>query len=401
MTSSTVPDLSFAALAQNVQRSKLVTEESKHEQGANSKRKKMNEDSLEDLKGVTSIFPEAANLNSIQIGNRPPWGLRQAEESALADNQRLKDLRDVGAKVQHMHEKVDAWAMTMLSKGLDESFRDPTPLESEYLDWCEEQKTQVTAEKGKTTTLGIRRTNRTMPGKWLSTSIDTTLRRLVLYANDAWNKPILFTQFYDFMSTCDSCCATEALYSDITSTIAPKLQDLMNRILIEGSKSSTKECEFAIHLINDFNELLQNEYHWNPDAHSFNGPFDLTKFSNELMAASRIYLNSKIHKMIWKNWEGNSAEAATKDKGNVLPHGHRPQETVYEAMNVMRQMIEEAFSKPEQSDVLDSIWSDDEEQDEFDTDSESENTENDRYPFDTASEVSGADVTDSDWSVIN
>jgi hypothetical protein len=40
----------------------------------------------------------------------------------------------------------------------------------------------------------------------------------------------------------------------------------------------------------------------------------------------------------------------------------------------MRQMIEETFSKPEQSDVLDNIWSDDEEQDQFDTDSESENT---------------------------
>lgn len=148
----------------------------------------------------------------------------------------------------------------------------------------------------------------------------------------------------------------------------------MNRILIEGSKSFPKEWEFAIHLNNDLNELLRSEYHWDPDAHSFNGPFDVTKFSNELIAASRMHLNSESQKMIWKNGEGNSAEAATKDKGNVLPHGHRPQETVYEAINVMRQMIEETFSKPEQSDVLDNIWSDDEEQDQFDTDSESENT---------------------------
>jgi hypothetical protein len=160
---------------------------------ANSKRKKMNEDSLEDLKRVTSIFPEAANLNSVQIGNRPSWGLRQAEESALADNQRLKDLRDVGAKVQHMHEKFDAWAMIMLSKGLDEFFREPTPVESEYLGWCEEQKTQVTAEQGKTMTLGIRRTNRIMPDKRPITSIDTMLRRLVLYANDGWK-----SRFFSF-----------------------------------------------------------------------------------------------------------------------------------------------------------------------------------------------------------
>lgn len=175
----------------------------------------MNEDRLEDVKRVTSIFPEAVNLNSMQIGNRPSQGLRQAEESALADSQRPKAFRDVGAKVQHMHEKFDAWAMAMLSKGLDGSFREPAP---------------------------------------------------------------------------------------------------------------------------------------------------------------RRYLNWESHKMIQKNGKGNTAEAATKDKGNVLPHGHRPQETVYEPINVMRQMIEQALSKPEQSDVLDSIWSDDEEQDQFNTDSEFENT---------------------------
>ncbi|GAB5585367.1 hypothetical protein Unana1_00267 [Umbelopsis nana] len=361
-----------------------------------SKRKKMNGDARQSQSYDTiehKNAPDSSNTVPDKLACLKGRG-QLGQDSGPAASNRVNKLSEFADKVRRMHEEIDAWAMMTLSKGIEEAPRKVTAMEQDYMDWCEEQKTLAAEDSIETSSL--RPKERIFPCVWTDGTKSAPLQRLVSYANDPCNKPILYSQLCELMTTVDSFYAVAALQSDVTWVIAPMLRALMERILVEGAKSSPTECKQAITMIDDLHDLLQAEYHWSPDEYQFTGPFDHVKFAEELMRLSRTSLLLTKRRSIWKHVKLNKTEVASSSI--ELHHTHKPLGGP-EEQSIMRQIIEEAFATPHPVDNLDSIWSDDEEQDQFDTESESDDTADERHLFDSATEVSAADVTDSDWSM--
>ena len=116
------------------------------------------------------------------------------------------------------------------------------------------------------------------------------------------------------------------------------------------------------------------------------------RFSQELSLASELFLPHDVHLSIWRQTEALEGVHYFDQRTWPLP------EAVLQGASeqcIMRKIVQESFTRSTRT-IEKNTWSDRKE------DEASDESEASSHIFDSATEVSGcADITDSDWSIVN
>ncbi|KAH8553507.1 hypothetical protein BGW37DRAFT_485954 [Umbelopsis sp. PMI_123] len=305
-----------------------------------------------------------------------------------ATDQRTNDLNELEVRVQRIYQRIESWAISMLTFSSQLDFR---LLDVFMMADCQERNDTYIITNDNAA-ISERLFTQILP----RVKSKSPLLRLICYAYDPYTRPNSFSRLYSLMTACESYYATDMLQSEITSTIAPYIRLMTDALVLDSHGPLSPEHQMTLDLIHDLQEMLKAQYNWEPIDETFSGPFNVVRFSNELFLASELFLPKEVHLSIWKHIQDPMVityfDPHTWPLPEVVLHGASEQ-------SIMRRIIQKAFTTPECGTETDAIiWSGSEEE-EVRSEEESEASD---YIFDSATEVSGcADITDSDWSIVN
>ncbi|KAG2186839.1 hypothetical protein INT44_003065 [Umbelopsis vinacea] len=221
--------------------------------------------------------------------------------------------------------------------------------------------------------------------------------------------------------------------SDATSLIASTLSCLIESITVEAEQGPTEYCSSTLKVVDDLNETLQEWYNWDPEKDQFSSPFDVTDLHDVLTfftlalslninanhdECNGVYETDACDVFGLKLKEPLSINQILLASFNLrrLERGHcQPQPSQEEMDDTMlepkqstsdqRSCADTIMTYMPQDDPVDFLWSDPEDDDNEDNEQYDETDESDTETvdgiFDSATEISGADVTENDWSEID
>jgi hypothetical protein len=239
--------------------------------------------------------------------------------------------------------------------------------------------------------------------------------RLFEYASPASNRPVLWRMLSDLCTVTGALSSDNTIQSDATSLIGSILRKLLERIPIEGEQDSLLGYEYAFQLVIDLNADLHESYQWDPEKSQFTGPIDVLDFADWLSANCVLNMKDLDNASPWSAMRPSNFNPRI-EKDNLEPQTCSNSKSITRSSRiedekdkdekreepgldtVMRKLIEQAVTYGADDDTLDSIWSYSEDENQFD---ESDDDESQEGIFESATEISGADVTESDWSEVN
>lgn len=304
------------------------------------------------------------------------------EDASKLNDGRSSEVVGLEEKLQGIYQRIENWAMKMISMSRELDFR--LLALNAWVD-CD----QLVANPmpiQELTACSKRLFTEIIP----SVKSKGTLLRLVCYAYDPYMRPNSFTRLYNLMITCEYYRYAHLLQSEITSAITPTIRSMVDGLALESPSPYLPDHELTVDLILDLKQMLQEQYNWDPVEKAFSGPFDLLQFSQELSLASELFLPHDVHLSIWRQTEAldgvNYFDQRTWPLPEAILHGASEQ-------CIMRKIVQESFATRTSKKTT---WADRKEDDAGDE------SEASSHIFDSATEVSGcADITDSDWSIVN
>ncbi|KAI8584747.1 hypothetical protein K450DRAFT_284999 [Umbelopsis ramanniana AG] len=333
-----------------------------------SRRKKASSSKIQEGKIHTS-GNSGMDLMESQIST--VMGAINLDDDQPSDATRLENI------LRNIYQRIEKWAMDMIriSRELDFGLLGLNAM----ADCNRVMAKQMPAQN--LTAYSERLLTEVLPSvKWKS-----VLLRLVCYAYDPNNRPISFTRLYNLMVACEFYRATDLLQSEITSAMAPTIRLMLDGLVLDSPNLYSSDYQMTLELTRDLKEMLQAQYNWDPIEETFSGPFDLTRFCEELSLASQLFLPLDIHLSLWRYSQYHL------DVNYFDPYYWPLIEYTLEGeseQSIMRKIIQESFTGS--SCTL---------EEEGRSSGESEASS---HIFDSATEVSGgADITDSDWSIVN
>ncbi|CAO3689945.1 unnamed protein product [Umbelopsis ramanniana] len=308
-------------------------------------------------------------------------GLQDASE---VNDGRPNDVMGLEEKLQGIYQRIEKWAMNMISMSRELDFR--LLALNAWVDCDQLVATPMPAKE--LTACSKRLFTEIIP----SVKSKGALLRLVCYAYDPYMRPCSFTRLYNLMITCEYYRDTDLLQSEITSAIAPTIRSMVDGLALESPSPYLPDHEMTVDLILDLKDMLQEQYNWDPVEKAFSGPFDLVRFSQELALASELFLPHDVHLSIWRQTEALDGVNYFDQRTWPLP------EAVLQGASeqcIMRKIVQESFTTSTRT-IEKNTWNERKE------DEASDESEASSHIFDSATEVSGcADITDSDWSIVN
>lgn len=269
------------------------------------------------------------------------------------------------------------------------------------------------------------------------------LRKLFVYANavsafDVLKRPELQLSLVNLCSVTEAVCDGHMYQSDATSMIASSLLNLMNSITEEVERSNAEQYAKAVELVIDLNQMLEKCYNWDPDKARFLGPLDVQDFNDVLtyfallvnLDVSQTYINRYRldDNIVCANLGIESPKKLTLEQKLLVAFNMRRLERAQSQQQIspepksdtltekelkvnraQRSLVDEGLTfvldHDPQDDPLDFLWSepedDDEDNDQYDDETDGSQTPSANGIFDSATEISGADVTENDWSEID
>ncbi|CAM0140572.1 unnamed protein product [Umbelopsis sp. WA50703] len=234
-----------------------------------------------------------------------------------------------------------------------------------------------------------------------------------IFALASIHRSCIWPAVADLCSICNSLITNQAIQSVTTSVIASLICTLNMTIVSKAEHVEPAESERLLCLVAKWNEELA-KFQWDGDTGQFLAPLNLdffrswiiqsfpkTKqsgFDEELMwligpASKTIREHETIHRQRISIVSSYSASTAADGNAQI-------DEELAQTMR--RVTLEPAVTHLPEADTLDFIWNDPEEEDSiYDDESDESDLEQGNGIFDSATEISGADVTESDWSEIN
>ncbi|KAI8584746.1 hypothetical protein K450DRAFT_217823 [Umbelopsis ramanniana AG] len=260
---------------------------------------------------------------------------------------------------------------------------------------------------------------------------------LFTYANartefDGLKRPQIQNNLMTLQILTEALCEGHVFQSDATSLIASSLSCLIESITVEAEEGPTEHCRSTLVLVDDLNETLQKWYSWDPEKDQFSSPFDVKDLSDVLtfftlvvssdLKANYVKQNEVVKEEIWETMGLKSKYTMNFHEILLatfnlrrLERGHsQPQPSQEEHDDILLedrleqssvQRTDKGTTYRPQDDPVDFLWSDpeddeNEDNDQYDETDGSETTSVDGI-FDSATEISGADVTENDWSEID
>ncbi|KAH8553508.1 hypothetical protein BGW37DRAFT_485955 [Umbelopsis sp. PMI_123] len=260
------------------------------------------------------------------------------------------------------------------------------------------------------------------------------LKQLFIYANavtdnETLKRPVLHSLLTNLNTLSGAICNANVIQSDATTLIAASLERLLERIPLEAEQGSDMDYETAFQLVVDLNQTFQEFYKWDPEKSRFLGPIDVRDFDDVLTFFSMFYsFNSQLTlKELWSK-EFNIARMLGRRAKVEIPPEEMPltifqlrrqayfsQQQLFKdienSIMLQNQLTERTINRiymeqganhvtPDES--LEFLWDPEEEDDDdqFDETDDSDTASVDGI-FDSATEISGADVTENDWSEID
>jgi hypothetical protein len=251
-----------------------------------------------------------------------------------------------------------------------------------------------------------------------------TLRELFIYANaikedDDIERPELQHDLMNLYTLTDALCDRDMYQSDATSMIAYCLSSLMESVTVEACRGLAEDYSSTLQLVVELNRGLQECYNWDPEKARFLGPLDVEGLNNVLTYFT-LNFSSSVHEgyVSWRlrvdqkskvtqsqmlravsnmrrlEHDRSQRQSSQEARDDMLLEGQHEQSTV------QRTCMDEGMNYVPEDDPVEFLWSDpedDEDNDQYDETDGSETASVDGI-FDSATEISGADVTENDWS---
>ncbi|CAM0140571.1 hypothetical protein VKS41_006590 [Umbelopsis sp. WA50703] len=238
-----------------------------------------------------------------------------------------------------------------------------------------------------------------------------------LFALASFERPVLFSIVSELFQICSSLAKNDTGQSDATAAIAKMLRKLNTAMRCEVEAMSSPKRENVMDVLAKWNATLLKLFKWDKDREQFIAPLDVKIFLNWLVAKYKQgrRLTPRDDRVIFRLTPGGLREAiqfsilpssthiaSTVRQNDTSTQNQLPQPATLQSAAVSRQAIEHLVSYVPQDDTLDYIWYSDKETDAVESE-ESEDTDSDHDTeiFGSATEISGAEATDSDWSEIN
>ncbi|KAG2172278.1 hypothetical protein INT43_004819 [Umbelopsis isabellina] len=218
----------------------------------------------------------------------------------------------------------------------------------------------------------------------------------------------------DLCGICTSLATEHAIESVTTSVIASMICTLNAKITSIAAHVEAAESEKLLDLVTRWNTELE-KFQWDGDTEQFRAPLDVNKFRmwicENFPAVDERGFDVDLLMLIRPGNKNYKVErhATVQDRGPD-DSSSSPSTTANEDIcidknmeqTMMREDVELAVTHVTEADTLDFLWDDPEEEDSiYDDESDDSDTERGIGIFDSATEISGADVTESDWSEIN
>lgn len=223
----------------------------------------------------------------------------------------------------------------------------------------------------------------------------------------------------DFCGICTSLATENAIESVTTSVIASLICKLNLVIASKAEDVIAAESEELLNLLTRWNTELE-QFQWDGDTGQFRAPLNVNNFrlwiyenfptvdergfDIELLMLIRPGnrdCNVKRHAV----FQGLLKDGAPTGSASSPPSTTANEDICIDKeveQTMMRESMELAVTHLAETDTLDFLWDDPEDDDSiYDDEFEDSDTERDVGIFDSATEISGADVTESDWSEIN
>ncbi|CAO3689941.1 unnamed protein product [Umbelopsis ramanniana] len=269
------------------------------------------------------------------------------------------------------------------------------------------------------------------------------LRKLFVYANavsavDLVKRPEVQLSLKNLCILTEALCDGHMYQSDATSMIASSLSSLMNSITVVAERGNAAEYGETVELVINLNQMLKECYKWDPDKALFLGPLDVQDF-NDVLTYFTLLANVDISETYIKRFRLDDGAVCanlgilSRDKLNLEqmllatfnvrrleraqsqqqishePRGDMLSERRLKMNMVQRNCADEGMAyvmdHDPQDDPLEFLWSDpeddDEDNDQYDDETDGSETASANGIFDSATEISGADVTENDWSEID
>ncbi|KAJ2962467.1 hypothetical protein NQZ79_g2320 [Umbelopsis isabellina] len=225
-------------------------------------------------------------------------------------------------------------------------------------------------------------------------------------------RPFLFTTVSELFKSCVSLVKTPTIQSDATSIIADQLRRLNIAVWDVADRVESTEREKTLQILAEWNTALVKHFNWDEKSKQFLSPIQVSVFLNWLVAE---YQQGKLftpeQNKIFRPRPGGlqdainffvTIELRTDKQLDTSAEDQLPQSATPVSPALSRQSIEHLVTYFSQEDTLDFLWYDEEGSDGFDMEeTEDGDSDHSNEIFASATEISGAEVTDSDWSVLD
>ncbi|KAJ2962493.1 hypothetical protein NQZ79_g2319 [Umbelopsis isabellina] len=239
-----------------------------------------------------------------------------------------------------------------------------------------------------------------------------------IFALASIHRSCIWPAVADLCSICTSLAATHAFESVTTSVISSMICTLNVAIASKAEYVEAAESEKLLDLVTRWNTELE-KFQWDGDTGQFLAPLNVNSFRmwiyenfpdcNQrgfdiellmLIKPGRKEINSERNTILQERESIERGSIASTSSSTTGNKNTCIDENLVKTL--MRARMEPTVTHFAEADTLDFIWSDPEEEDIiYDGESEDSDIEPDTGIFDSATEISGADVTESDWSEIN
>ncbi|KAG2172279.1 hypothetical protein INT43_004820 [Umbelopsis isabellina] len=202
------------------------------------------------------------------------------------------------------------------------------------------------------------------------------------------------------------------IQSDASSIIADNLRRLNIAVRGEAKRMASTDHGRTLDVLAAWNALLEKHFSWDEQRNQFLAPLQVMEFlkwlvTNYHQGKELTSRESKMYRVPSGGWQDAinffvTSELQPKKATDTPTEEQLSQSATLMSPGLSRQSIEHLVTYTSQDDTLDFLWSDEEEGDAFDKEeSEDEEFHHSNEIFGSATEISGAEVTDSDWSVLD